>query len=683
MADRSALSHATPSVSPPLSCGPSTGPRRHVVVADCPRDGRAMERRSDDGGNRSEDENDEDIPLLAGRRSDAAAMEPAQSHTVSILPAETAAPQKPRGWRMIVPVLTVMLLLACTAVCILLGVLYMNVRSDLNSQQANVAQLRDHADHLQVNVTQVTVAVEQLRNDSAWLHRNTTQLAAAVQQLTAMNDALRAQVTQLTGAVQGLGSSFSLLQSNVSRITATLSQLNATQQVLQASVTQLEAVTEQLRSNSSVLRENVTQIASSAAQLTTNVTQLTADTAAIAATLLTNCTAGPWAAWAACSVTCGVGTTYRTRVILTPAGPLGEWCTDAVELAACTMPTCFPPWSLNNVPSALFFAALQEMPSNSSSNVSYLNVSCPGASAACWNGAVLAPSGLIYAFPFSTTSVLVINPTMRTTGTLNNVVCTSQCYRCGTLATNGLIYSFPYGNGLSILVINPATNLTGTVSVSSYLWSSSAMAANGNIAVIGSSGRVLVFSPSKNETNFLTVSVPGSWNGIVLAPNGVLYAMPTAGTNSILVISALQNSLATITTPPNTGVAGSVLAANGLIYGIPNSGPSVLVFDPTVNSASLISAPLSGNWAGGVLGPNRLIYFLPAQAGFVAVFNPSSNTVQESITVNGSGWTSGVLAPNGRIYCLPAAGGQTPILELLSERPVPMDFVLSRYVNGV
>ena len=188
-----------------------------------------------------------------------------------------------------------------------------------------------------------------------------------------------------------------------------------------------------------------------------------------------------------------------------------------------------------------------------------------------WIGGVLAPNGKIYGIPYSSTSVLVIDPAVGTATTFGSLSGSSK-WNGGVLAPNGKIYGIP-SNSTSVLVIDPATNTTST---------------------------------------FGSLSGSNKWFGGVLAPNGKIYGIPYDST-SVLVIDPATNTTSTFGSLSGTGKwFGGVLAPNGKIYGIPRNSTSVLVIDPAVGTATTFGS-LSGSskWNGGVLAPNGKIYGIP------------------------------------------------------------------------
>jgi hypothetical protein len=59
-----------------------------------------------------------------------------------------------------------------------------------------------------------------------------------------------------------------------------------------------------------------------------------------------------------------------------------------------------------------------------------------------WIGGVLAPNGMIYGIPYSSASVLKIDPTTDTATTFGNLSGSTK-WRGGVLAPNGMVYGIP------------------------------------------------------------------------------------------------------------------------------------------------------------------------------------------------------------------------------------------------
>jgi len=111
-----------------------------------------------------------------------------------------------------------------------------------------------------------------------------------------------------------------------------------------------------------------------------------------------------------------------------------------------------------------------------------------------WVGGVLAPNGKIYGIPFTSTTVLVIDPETNTTSTFGSLSGTTK-WVGGVLAPNGKIYGIPYAS-TTVLAIDPATNTTST---------------------------------------FGSLSGSTKWLGGVLAPNGKIYGIPFTSTTVLSI----------------------------------------------------------------------------------------------------------------------------------------------------
>jgi len=247
-----------------------------------------------------------------------------------------------------------------------------------------------------------------------------------------------------------------------------------------------------------------------------------------------------------------------------------------------------------------------------------------------WRGGVLSPNGNIYGIPFSSTSILKIDPVGRSATTFGNISGNFK-WAGGVLAPNGKIYGIPF-YATTVLEINPSNDTTST------------------------------FGSLSSDVN--------KWSGGVLAPNGKIYGVPS-NAQPVLEIDPVGQSVSTFG-GPLSGYSGGVLAPNGKIYCIPESSTTVLEIDPVLRTVDTFGAlPAGTKWRGGVLAPNGKIYGIPANTTTVLEIDPVLRTVDTfgDLPVFVSKWMGGVLAPNGKIYGIPYGGATageetTTILEI-------------------
>ena len=293
-----------------------------------------------------------------------------------------------------------------------------------------------------------------------------------------------------------------------------------------------------------------------------------------------------------------------------------------------------------------------------------------------WYGGALGNDGKIYGIPYSSTDILIINPTtgsaIRTT--LGASLTGTAKWAGGVLANNGKIYGIPY-DSTDILIINPTTgsatrttmgaSLTGTAK-----WEGGALGNDGKIyGIPRNSTDILIINPTTGSATRTTMgaslSGSGKWAGGALGNDGKIYGIPYSSTD-ILIINPTTGSAIRTTMGANlTGNykwTGGILGNDGKIYGISNASADILIINTTTGSAtrSDMGASLSGSakWYGGALGNDGKIYGIPTHSIDILVINTTTGSaIRTTLGADLSGsakWTGdGILGNDGKIYGIP------------------------------
>ena len=115
----------------------------------------------------------------------------------------------------------------------------------------------------------------------------------------------------------------------------------------------------------------------------------------------------------------------------------------------------------------------------------------------------------------------------------------------GVLADNGKIFAIPYASAF-VLVINTVHDTTQTIQVTnalSYAWRGGVFAAGKIYGIPSESSNVLIIDPATHATDRAAINgLPGTakWYGGVLAPNGKIYGIPFASQH-VLIIDPATN----------------------------------------------------------------------------------------------------------------------------------------------
>lgn len=132
----------------------------------------------------------------------------------------------------------------------------------------------------------------------------------------------------------------------------------------------------------------------------------------------------------------------------------------------------------------------------------------------------MVANGKIYAIPFDSSSVLIIDPQANTvdTTTITGLSGTSK-WQSGVLSPDGKIYSIPR-DSQSVLIIDPAANFTDTTTISGLpsvvkKWAGGVLALNGRIYGIPADiDTVLIIAPMANGVFDSSVILSPYFNGL-------------------------------------------------------------------------------------------------------------------------------------------------------------------------
>ena len=204
-------------------------------------------------------------------------------------------------------------------------------------------------------------------------------------------------------------------------------------------------------------------------------------------------------------------------------------------------------------------------------------------------GATLGRNGIMHVFPFGRKDMLKADLENRTTS--SKIV--GAGFAGGALAPNGKIYAVPYTSS-QVMVYDPSTDtskLIGTpIRTKTYGWNGISLAPNGKLyGFPAQEPNVIEVDPATDTVSLIPLpagAAGGYYSNGTLAPDGKLYAAPRWRAPGILVIDPETRTTSIIDIPstlPQTGWVGTVLAPNGKLYAFPNEANKVLVIDIHAN----------------------------------------------------------------------------------------------------
>ncbi|MCP4107469.1 MAG: hypothetical protein GY749_18315 [Desulfobacteraceae bacterium] len=225
----------------------------------------------------------------------------------------------------------------------------------------------------------------------------------------------------------------------------------------------------------------------------------------------------------------------------------------------------------------------------------------------------------------------------------------------GSLNANGKIIG---NNGSNFYEFDPLTEITtyiGTPSVSAVGWSSSALAANGDVVFANHHSEAVVRVHPDNSISTIQVGGEGGrkWTAITPSPDGGLFLTPSVN-RSIIKLNS-DNTISWIDTENDAWFKwyGAQLGCDGNIYAVPGSQNVLKVLTET-NEFAEIGSGLLGSYKDAIIAPNGNIYAVPSggnkilkisASGIVTEFIPSTDTAWGTWE-----WNGFTMGPDGKGY---------------------------------
>eukprot|EP00035_Acanthoeca_spectabilis_P030087 m.7875 g.7875 ORF g.7875 m.7875 type:complete len:851 (+) comp3998_c0_seq1:61-2613(+) len=311
-----------------------------------------------------------------------------------------------------------------------------------------------------------------------------------------------------------------------------------------------------------------------------------------------------------------------------------------------------------------------------------------------WHGLALAGDKL-YTNPNRFGKVLVTDVGTGATSPLNVSTSANRLQWTSPVhaPTTNKIYSVPRHNA-EIFVLDPATNVTGTLSTNVRLTTSSTDALNpsyfsawvfvpetGQLYAAPESASVaLKFNPANNRS--VTLTAPSGelkYLCIAYVPLvGRLYSAP-ARHNTVFVIDytagttqELTTGLSLTTTVKYSSITFSPVTNK--LYSPPASTTlnDMLVVDPLTSTVSTVTRSIRGAWIGiGLLGETNKLYATPFDANGFLEIDPSTNaTSRVGTTLAQFQWSGSMYVPSLNALCVaPRDGPSTSVMAVLCVQP--------------
>ena len=167
--------------------------------------------------------------------------------------------------------------------------------------------------------------------------------------------------------------------------------------------------------------------------------------------------------------------------------------------------------------------------------------------------------------------------------------------------------------------------------------------------------------------------------------NKNLYFIPKKN-NSIVEFNPITKNIKVAATVNDGGInkfSTAVLAPNGMIYAIPAYGYDyVMIFDPNINEVKYVAFETASYDAfnNAVVAPNGKIYLIPSGSSnkTIVEYDIGNNTFYNLFKANGNDrWCGGVLNIHGHIICLPYTTNKILDINVYLKNKMPLDVITS------
>jgi hypothetical protein len=312
----------------------------------------------------------------------------------------------------------------------------------------------------------------------------------------------------------------------------------------------------------------------------------------------------------------------------------------------------------------------------------------------------MAPNRCIYCAPFNATTFLKIDTTTDTVSTFGAGGGTETCVGA-VLGRDGMVYCLPFYGG-KVYRIDPNTDTVSTYQLFSTtanrFFRGGALLDSGEALMVPSSTVSYAYklvpgdppvAPALSATSLPVAAF--RWFGGVRTCDGYVIGIPNYR-GSVLRVGVSSQAVDTFgSLGETTSVykwAGGALALDGKVVCAPYDHAQVLTVNAAGQSTQVVSSGVYystalSKYQGCVTGPDGATYFIPYNASYLGRLsvNRDSYSIDTANSHPAGAFCGGVLSDNGCIYCVPAGASYVYRLGTPQAGKIPLDAVLSPYLN--